>query len=215
MSRWLIWRWRTWDGASSTTPGRHWPSLAERFPASRALAPTRLRLAEAALAAHQAERAAEQFRLVAGVGGKSERASPRVGRQIDRPDGTLAPNSSAWRAWGSRSGSWASQPTPPRPSRPRSIWPRPIRPRRRLRWPRLAHSRPASRSMPPSRSYSLILERFAKSGQAYQAALAQARLFAQNRPPRRGGARFRALDRRPACSRLASGSRSGSGRLVV
>ena len=41
-------------------------TLAERFPKSRALAPTRLRLGEAALAADQAERAAQQFRLVAG-----------------------------------------------------------------------------------------------------------------------------------------------------
>ena len=51
-------------------------SLSARFPRSRSLAPTRLRLAEAALAAHQAERAAEQFRLVAGDATSSTRASP-------------------------------------------------------------------------------------------------------------------------------------------
>jgi len=39
--------------------------LAERFPKSKALAPTRLRLAEAELAAHHAEQAAALFRLVA------------------------------------------------------------------------------------------------------------------------------------------------------
>jgi cellulose synthase operon protein C len=40
-------------------------TLSDRFPRSKALPATRLRLAEAALAAHQADRAAEQFRLVA------------------------------------------------------------------------------------------------------------------------------------------------------
>lgn len=40
-------------------------SLAERFPKSKALAPSRLRLAEAELAAHHAEQAATLFRLVA------------------------------------------------------------------------------------------------------------------------------------------------------
>ncbi len=42
--------------------------LAERFPKSKALAPARLRLAEAELAAHHTEQAAALFRLVANVG---------------------------------------------------------------------------------------------------------------------------------------------------
>ncbi len=42
--------------------------LAERFPKSKALAPARLRLAEAELAAHHTEQAAALFRLVADVG---------------------------------------------------------------------------------------------------------------------------------------------------
>ena len=42
-------------------------SLAERFPRTKVLAPTRLRLAEAELAAHRPDRACEQFRIVAGV----------------------------------------------------------------------------------------------------------------------------------------------------
>jgi TolA-binding protein len=42
-------------------------NLAARFPQSKALPPARLRLAEAALAAHQASRAAEQFRILAGT----------------------------------------------------------------------------------------------------------------------------------------------------
>jgi TolA-binding protein len=42
--------------------------LARKFPQSKALATTRLRLAEAALAEHQSERAAEAFRLVADAG---------------------------------------------------------------------------------------------------------------------------------------------------
>ena len=64
-------------------PDEAWKTLtrlAEDFPRSNALAPTRLRLAEAALDAGQFDRAAEQFRLVlnsvsgptstAGAGGK-------------------------------------------------------------------------------------------------------------------------------------------------
>ena len=43
-------------------------TLADRFPASKVLPRTRVRLAESALAAHQPDRAAEQFRLVAGAG---------------------------------------------------------------------------------------------------------------------------------------------------
>ena len=42
--------------------------LAQRFPKSQALAPTRLRLAEAATSAHEYDRAAELFRLVAAQG---------------------------------------------------------------------------------------------------------------------------------------------------
>ena len=51
--------------------------LAQRFPQSKSLAATRLRVAEAALAAHQPERAEEQFRLVAGPLAQA--------RQADRP----------------------------------------------------------------------------------------------------------------------------------
>ena len=71
--------------------------LAERFPRSQALAPTRLRLAEAALAAHQADRAAEQFRLVAGDAVQIGRASQVASDSIERPDGAVAPDSSAGR----------------------------------------------------------------------------------------------------------------------
>ena len=41
--------------------------LGREFPESKSLPSARLRVAEAALAAHQAERAAEQFRLVVGA----------------------------------------------------------------------------------------------------------------------------------------------------
>ncbi len=41
--------------------------LAEKFPDGKSLAPARLRVAEAALEAHQADRAVEQFKLVAGA----------------------------------------------------------------------------------------------------------------------------------------------------
>jgi TolA-binding protein len=85
--------------------------LAERFPKSKSLPPTRLRLAEAALAAKQADRAAELFRLAAegddpalkpralsGLGwasmegGKPAEAAAAFGALLDTsPDDPLAP----------------------------------------------------------------------------------------------------------------------------
>ena len=50
----------------SMLPGRCWPVWRRSSPTSKSLPPARLRVAEAALEAHEAERAAEQFKLVAG-----------------------------------------------------------------------------------------------------------------------------------------------------
>jgi TolA-binding protein len=52
--------------------------LAERFPAGKALPRTRVRVAEAALAAHQPERAAEQFRLVVPSSPNGEGIDPAI-----------------------------------------------------------------------------------------------------------------------------------------
>jgi TolA-binding protein len=65
--------------------------LARRYPRSKALAPTRVRLGEAALRAHQGGRAAEQFRLVAasgttrGDGADGRVATGTSAAQVDAP----------------------------------------------------------------------------------------------------------------------------------
>jgi TolA-binding protein len=59
-------------------------TLADRFPTSKALLRTRVRLAESALAAHQPDRAAEQFRLAADPGSSKEGA----GGAPPAPDGS-------------------------------------------------------------------------------------------------------------------------------
>ena len=52
---------------SKEKPGKRSTQLSSRFPSSKALPPSRLRLAEAALDAGQADRAIVQFRLVLGL----------------------------------------------------------------------------------------------------------------------------------------------------
>ena len=155
-------------------------TLAERFPRSHALAATRLRLAEAELAAHHPARAAEQFRLVAG-GGPFERAGAIIRGQTNRHrNGASAARSGPGPAWEGRCGSWVSRPRRPRHSRARAgAGPRRPKYARRLRWPRAALSKPASRPMPRSKPMHSSSERFAKSDQAPQAGLAQARLLAK------------------------------------
>jgi TolA-binding protein len=64
--------------------------LTAGFPHSKALPPARLRLAEAALAAHQLERAAEQFRAVAGAVLDQGRPGAGVSNRSDKaPDPAL------------------------------------------------------------------------------------------------------------------------------
>jgi TolA-binding protein len=65
-------------------------SLAERFPRSKSLAATRVRLAEAALAANQPSRAAEQFRLVAGPESAADKAAEALAeKRTEAADVTL------------------------------------------------------------------------------------------------------------------------------
>jgi cellulose synthase operon protein C len=153
-------------------------NLSERFPRSRSLAPTRLRLAEAALAAHQTERAAEQFRLVAGDATSSReprklaesksneptepslriRALTGLGRCL-RELGKPADAAAAFAA--------VLEMDPDNPAAPEVAVAR-------------ARALEANKQVDAAlKAYSLVMERFAKSDQAPHAALAQARLFAQ------------------------------------
>jgi TolA-binding protein len=153
-------------------------SLAERFPQSRALAPTRLRLAEAALAANQAERAAEQFRLAAGVAtAPNERLRASGGETNDPTERGLRIRAlaglgrSLWKlgkpADAAATFAAALDLEPNGPKAPELA----------LAW---GHALEASNQTDPAvKAYSVILERFAKSDHAPQAALAQARLLAQ------------------------------------
>ena len=125
-------------------------TLAERFPQSRSLAPTRLRVAEAALAAHQAERAAEQFRLVAGHGKRPVDPARPAGTKADETTDP-AIRARRWPAWESRCASWASRPTRPRPLPPCSSSLLPTRSRPRSPSPGPARSKPTNRSMPQSK----------------------------------------------------------------
>ena len=153
-------------------------TLAERFPRSRSLAPTRLRLGEAALAAHQPERAAEQFRLVAGDGTRSDEARKSAGSKSNDPTGpslrirALTGLGKALRELGKPTEAAAAfaavlELAPADPVAPEVA---------------LAQGRALEADKQNDaalKSYSLILEKFGKSEQAPQAALAQARLFAK------------------------------------
>ena len=152
--------------------------LAERFPHSRSLAPTRLRLGEAALAAHQAERAAEQFRLVAG--GEASASEPRKtpGVKSTDPSGpslrirALTGLGKALRELGKPAEAAEAfaavlelAPTDP------------VAPEVALAQGRALE---ANKQVDAAlKSYTFILEKFAKSDQAPLAAMAQARLFAK------------------------------------
>jgi len=159
-------------------PDDAWQTLAKlaaRFPRSQALNATRLRLAEAALAAHHPDRAAEQFRLVAGGGSSKEPARPSAGKQNAATEPALR-----IRAWaGLGTALWQLG----KPAEAASAFASaldlapndPIAPEIAL-----AHGRAleASQQVDPAlKAYATILERFAKSDQAPEAGLAQARLL--------------------------------------
>ena len=153
-------------------------ALAERFPLSRSLAPTRLRLGETALAAHQAERAVEQFRLVAGdeTSPNDTRKSPGT-KSNDPPEAALriramANLGKALRELGKPADAAAAfaavlELAPPDPLAAEVA---------------LSQGRAleADKQFDAAlKAYSLVLEKFAKLPQGPQAALAQARLLAQ------------------------------------
>jgi cellulose synthase operon protein C len=152
--------------------------LAERFPRSRSLAPTRLRLGEAALAAHQAERAAGQFRLVAGDGTRSDERRKSPGSKSNDPAEpslrirALTGLGKALRELGKPAEAAEAfaavlelAPTGP------------VAPEVGLAQ---GHALEANKQVEAAlKAYSHILEKFGKSVQAPQAALAQARLFAK------------------------------------
>ena len=161
------------DDASNTLAG-----LAERFPRSPALVTTRLRLAEAALAAHQTERAAEQFRLVAGVERATNEPFPSSGAQTKHP---TQPELRLRALAGLGRCLWELSETAQaatafaaaldlEPNGPKS-------PEFALAWARALDA--SKQTDPALKAYSMILDRFAKSAQAPQAALAQARLLAK------------------------------------
>jgi TolA-binding protein len=160
------------DAASKTLA-----DLAARFPRSQALAPTRIRLAEAALAAHQPVRAAELYRLVAGSPTEQAPAKPstdKPGPAIDRALRVRALAGLGTALWELDNPAEAAAAfgalldlAPDDPIAPEIA---------------LARGRALVASGQPVaalKAYSLVAERFAKSGQALQASLAQARLLGE------------------------------------
>ena len=105
--------------------------LAERFPKSKALAPARLRLAEAELAAHHTEQAAALFRLV---------ADDRIARRRF--------GFGHWRGLEGHSPNRESQPMRPRRLPRSSSWLRMTASPLKSHSPRVAHSSPPTRPLP-------------------------------------------------------------------
>jgi TolA-binding protein len=150
--------------------------LSERFPRSKALAPTRLRLAETALAAGRADKAAEQFRLVAGgETAPSEPAPAGTAKRADSGSPALRVRALAglgralWELGEPKEAASAFAAVldlaPGDPTAPEIA---------------LAQGRCLEASQQADAAvnvYSSILQRFAKSEQAPQAALARARVW--------------------------------------
>jgi TolA-binding protein len=150
--------------------------LAAQFPQSKALPPARLRIAEAALATHHAEQAANQFRLVAGSNskkGEPPSGSPnRSGTTIDcslrvralaglgRALGQLGKPAEAAAAFAEALELAPTDPTAPE-----------------LALARGRTLEAGQKSDAALEAYALTAERFAKSDQGPRAALARARLL--------------------------------------
>lgn len=153
-------------------------TLAEQFPKSPSLAPARLRFAEAALTSHQADRAAEQFRLVAGdgkpLGGPVDARAPKANEPAEAAlrARALAGLGKALRELGKPAEAATAfaamlelAPTDP------------VAPEVALAQARALE---ADKQLDAAlKAYSLVAEKFSKSDQGPQAALAQARLLAQ------------------------------------
>jgi len=159
--------------------GKTVSKLAEQFPSTKVLGPTRLRLAEAELAAHRADRAHENFRRVAGFD-PSNSALPAAsdsGRTNDSAEESLRIRALA----GLGKSLWELG----KPAEAATAFATLL-----ARAPNdpiaaevaLAHGRALEASEQPDaaqKAYSSVMERFAKSDQAPQAALAEARLLAR------------------------------------
>ena len=143
-------------------------TLARRFPDGKTLPQARLRVAEAALAAKQYDRAAEQFR-------SCRIRPPPPAPPIAAPRSASGP----WPGWGIRSRPWAGRRRPPRRSAPVSTWPPPTPPHRRPRWPGPAPSRRRTGPRTPLSAYADAARQFAGRDEGPRAALARARLLAK------------------------------------
>ncbi len=138
--------------------------LAERFPKSKALAPTRLRLAEAALAAKQYPRAAELFRPVAE--GDDPACRPRAQSGLGwalLQDGKPAEAADAFKTF--------IDSAPDDPTAPEAA---------------LARARALDEAGEPDQAiaaYAATIEAYPKAKEAVQAALARARLLAKAKRP--------------------------------
>jgi len=149
--------------------------LAVRFPRSPALSPTRLRLAEAALAAHRADRAVEQFRLVADSGTTKEPVQRSPGKQGAPTEPALRIRALA----GLGKALWELD----KPAEAASAFAAvldlapddPMAPEIALARGRALEA--SQQTATALKAYSLVLERFPKSSQAAQAGLAHARLL--------------------------------------
>ena len=130
--------------------------LAERFPRTKILGPTRLRLAEAELAAHRADRACEQFRIVAGVDRSNGElpAASDAGKSNDSAEQSLRIRAlaglgkSLWEL-GKPAEAATAFATVTR------VGHRTIQSLPRSHWRMVAHSRPASSQMRPRRPIPL------------------------------------------------------------
>jgi TolA-binding protein len=153
--------------------------LAERFPRTKLLGPTRLRLAEAELAAHRADLACEHFRNVAGLEPSNGQlpAASDAGKQNDSTEPSLRIRAlaglgkSLWElgkpAEAARAFATLLARAPNDPIAPEVA---------------LAHGRALEASGQPEaaqKAYSFVIERFVNSDQAQQSSLAQARLLAR------------------------------------
>ena len=156
--------------------------LAERFPPTKLLGPTRLRLAEAELTAHRADRACEQFRIVAGLypSNGEHSAVSTAEKPNDSTEQALRIRAlaglgkSLWdlgkpaEAATAFAALLARAPNDPGASEVA-----------------LAHGRALEASEQvdaAEKAYSFVIERFANSVQAHQASLAHARLIGPQRP---------------------------------
>ena len=157
-------------------------TLAERFPGSKALPPARLRLAEAALAAHQADRAVEPFRLVAGAGPVPSTDQPPRGSPAREQTGAPVDRSLRIRAFAGLGRALVELGKPAEAAAAFAaaleLAPGdPIAPELALARGRALEA--AGQADKALEAYALAADRFAQSDRGPQAALARARLLAK------------------------------------